>query len=135
MNSIDNLDYTINATVKDNKIQIEYKGRVFKENPSLITKDTSKLKFMETEEGFITELTMQKGTNLNFSISNINNPQILNKKNNRYENELLKITDLTVIEKMSIWEKIVNYIKKITTKNLQELQTQNITNNKSKCIK
>ena len=130
MNNMDNLDYTINATIKNNKIQIEYKGKVFKKNPSLVTKNTSKVKVMETEDGFITELTIQDGMNLDFSISNINNPEILSKKENKCENELLKITDLTVIEKMSIWEKILHYIKKITKRNLEELQKQDIVNNK-----
>ena len=71
MNNMDNLDYTINATIKNNKIQIEYKGKVFKKNPSLVTKNTSKVKVMETEDGFITELTIQDGMNLDFSIRNI----------------------------------------------------------------
>ncbi len=133
MNNIDNLDYTINAAIKNNKIQIEYKGKVFKENPSLITKNTSQVKVMETEEGFITELIVQSGTDFNFSISNINNPKLLDKKENKCENELIKITDLTVIEKISIWEKIARYVKKITKRNLRKLQTQNIVN--SKCIK
>ena len=123
MNNNSNLDYTINTTVKNNKIQIEYKGKIFKENPSLVTKNTTKVKVMETEEGFLTELDIEKGNDFNFSICNINNEQILNKKQNNYEEELTKITDLTVIEKVSIWKKIVYYIKKITKKNLENTQT------------
>ena len=123
MNNNSNLDYTINTTVKNNKIQIEYKGKIFKENPSLVTKNTTKVKVMETEEGFLTELDIEKGNDFNFSICNINNEQILNKKQNNYEEELTKITDLTVIEKVSIWKKIVHYVKKITKKNLENTQT------------
>ena len=108
MNNIDNLDYSINTTLKNNKLQIEYKGKVFKENPSFVTKNTSKVKVMETLEGFIVELDITKGNDLNFSINNINTEEILNKKENKYEEQLSQITDLTVIEKISIWKKIAH---------------------------
>lgn len=120
MNNIDNLDYSINTTLKNNKLQIEYKGKVFKENPSFVTKNTSKVKVMETLEGFIVELDITKGNDLNFSINNINTEEILNKKENKYEEQLSQITDLTVIEKLSIWKKIAHYIKKLAKGNLRE---------------
>lgn len=120
MNNINNLDYSINTTVKNNKLQIEYKGKIFKENPSFVTKNTSKVKVMETQEGFVVELDIAKGNDLNFSINNINNEKILNKKENKYEEQLSQITDLTVIEKISIWKKIAHYIKKLAKGNLRE---------------
>ena len=122
MNNGNNLDYSINTTTKNNKLLIEYKGKIFKENPSFITKNTTKVNVTETKEGFIVELDIQKGNNLNFSINNISNEQIINKKENKYENELSKITDLTVIEKISVWKKIVHYIKRITTANSRKIQ-------------
>lgn len=126
MNNIDNLDYSINTTLKNNKLQIEYKGKVFKENPSFVTKNTSKVKVMETIEGFIVELDITKGNDLNFSINNINTEEILNKKENKYEEQLSQITDLTVIDKISIWKKIVHYIKRVAKGNLRDTEKQNI---------
>lgn len=126
MNNIDNLDYSINTTLKNNKLQIEYKGKVFKENPSFVTKSTSKVKVMETIEGFIIELDITKGNDLNFSINNINTEEILNKDKNKYEEQLSQITDLTVIEKISIWKKIAHYIKKLLKGNLRDTEKQNI---------
>lgn len=126
MNNIDNLDYSINTILKNNKLQIEYKGKVFKENPSFVTKNTSKVKVMETIEGFIVELDITKGNDLNFSINNINTEEILNKKENKYEEQLSQITDLTVIDKISIWKKIVHYIKRVAKGNLRDTEKQNI---------
>lgn len=126
MNGIDNLDYSINTTLKNNKLQIEYKGKIFKENPSFVTKNTSKVKVMETLDGFIVELDITKGNDLNFSINNINTKEILNKKDNKYEEQLSQITDLTVIEKISIWKKIAHYIKRLSKGNLRDTEKQNI---------
>lgn len=126
MNGIDNLDYSINTTLKNNKLQIEYKGKIFKENPSFVTKNTSKVKVMETLDGFIVELDITKGNDLNFSISNINTKEILNKKDNKYEEQLSQITDLTVIEKISLWKKIAHYIKRLSKGNLRDTEKQNI---------
>ncbi len=115
MNNIDNLDYSIETTQKNNKLQIEYKGKIFKENPSLITKNTSKVKVMETLDGFIVELDITKGNDLKFSINNINNEKVkANRINKQFENELDQITDLTIIEKISLWKKIVHCLRKIT---------------------
>lgn len=126
MNGIDNLDYSINTTLKNNKLQIEYKGKIFKENPSFVTKNTSKVKVMETLDGFIVEIDITKGNDLNFSINNINTKEILNKKDNKYEEQLSQITDLTVIEKISIWKKIAHYIKRLSKGNLRDTEKQNI---------
>lgn len=126
MNGIDNLDYSINTTLKNNKLQIEYKGKIFKENPSFVTKNTSKVKVMETLDGFIVEIDITKGNDLNFSINNINTKEILNKKDNKYEEQLSQITDLTVIEKISLWKKIAHYIKRLSKRNLRDAEKQNI---------
>lgn len=126
MNGIDNLDYSINTTLKNNKLQIEYKGKIFKENPSFVTKNTSKVKVMETLDGFIVEIDITKGNDLNFSINNINTKEILNKKDNKYEEQLSQITDLTVIEKISLWKKISHYIKRLSKRNLRDAEKQNI---------
>lgn len=126
MKGIDNLDYSINTTLKNNKLQIEYKGKIFKENPSFVTKNTSKVNVMETLDGFLVELDITKGNDLNFSINNINTEEILNKKENKYEEQLSQITDLTVVDKISIWRKIVHYVKKVVKGNLRETEKQNI---------
>lgn len=126
MKGIDNLDYSINTTLKNNKLQIEYKGKIFKENPSFVTKNTSKVKVMETLDGFLVELDITKGNDLNFSINNINTEEILNKKENKYEEQLSQITDLTVIDKISIWRKFVHYIKRVVKGNLKDTEKQNI---------
>lgn len=125
MNNIDNLDYWVETTLKDNKLQIEYKGKIFKENPALVTKNTAKVNVMETLNGYIVEMDLNKGNNLNFSISNINNEEVKNTRiNKKCTNGIENITDLTVIEKLSLWKKMVHYIKKITnfgfTRNLEK---------------
>lgn len=114
MNNVDNLDYSIETTQKNNKLQIEYKGKIFKENPALITKNTSKVKVTETSEGFLVELDIIKGQNLNFSINNINNEEVkANRKNRKTMQELENITALSVVEKVSVWKKFVHYLRKI----------------------
>ncbi len=117
MKNIDNLDYSIQTTQNNNKLQIEYKGLIFKENPALVTKNTSKVKVMETIDGFIVEMDLKKGNDLNFSISNINNEEVRNNRiNKQCTNELEQIKDLTVVEKISLWKRILHYIRKITEK-------------------
>lgn len=120
MNS--NLDYLIETTLKNGKLQIEYKGKIFKDNPAFVTKNTSKVKVMETLEGFVVELDTKNVEDLKFSINNINNEQIIYKKENKYKDELSKITDLTIIEKMSLWKKMIHCFKKIAMR--REKSTQ-----------
>ena len=126
MKGIDDLDYSINTTLKNSKLQIEYKGKIFKENPSFVTKNTSKVKVMETLDGFLVELDIIKVNDLNFYINNINTEEILNKKENKYEEQLSQITDLTVVDKISIWRKFVHYIKRVVKGNARETEKQNI---------
>lgn len=126
MNNSNNVDYLINATVKNNKLQIEYKGNFFKENPAIITKRTSKVNVKEIENGFVVELDITAGNDLNFSINNINNKTIINEK--KADTQISEITDLTVIEKISVWKKIAHYIKKLTLRSLNKIKYNNQQN-------
>lgn len=123
MNNGNNMDYLINATVKNNKLQIEYKGEIFKENPALITKKTSKVNIKETNDGFLVELDITVGNELDFSINNINNKTIINEK--KPDMQISEITDLSVIEKISVWKKIEYYIKKLTLRGINKIKYNN----------
>lgn len=55
---------------------------------------------------------------MNFSINNINNKTIINEK--KADTQISEITDLTVIEKLSVWKKIVYYIKKLALRSMNK---------------
>lgn len=102
MNNIE--DYSINATTKDGKLLIEYNGKIFKDNPSLITKRSKDVFVKETLNGFAVEINLKK-SNQEFSINNVGNKDIVK--------EQKEPLDLMVIEKQSIFDKIKSFIKKL----------------------
>lgn len=121
MNNVGNLDYSINTTIKGNKLVIEYNGAVFKDNPSLVTKKTNDVMVKETPYGFHVEMDLKKKKYLNFSINNVNNEEV-----RRQTNEQLS---LIVPEKDSIWNKFKISVKKInllglnkTVENIKEIK-------------
>ena len=105
MNNIGNLDYSINTTVKDNKLIIEYNGSVFKDNPSLVTKRTNNVMVRETPNGFKVEMDLKRKNDLNFSVNNVNNEEV--------KNEVNVPLSLILPKKLSVFGRIKLYFKKI----------------------